>query len=178
MMGFLCQLSIGTFHGVGVDGMSSHGTVVAPGGVRGMAADLERPFYSMSFKCLSTTRNSSSPHSSIALLRSLIPTLMNAEACTWEYFGLSMENQFNSNTTFFPLQGPPALDEGRTHTRPQDIPVCSHYPQVDAEARNARFLVGCSAPPSYHLTRISGMPLSSLSIITLYYLAYRRSICQ
>jgi hypothetical protein len=120
----------------------------------------------MSFKCLSTTQNSSSLHPSIALLRSLIPSFMNAEACTWEYFGLPTEDQCNSNKTFFPLQGPPALYEGRTHSRPQDIPVCSHYPQVDAEARNARFLVG-SAPPSYHLTRISGMPLSSLSIITL-----------
>ena len=79
---------------------------------------------------------------------------MNAETYTWAYSGFSSESECNSNTTCFPLQGPPALDEGWTNTLALDIPVCSHYPQVDAEAHNARFLVGRSALPSYHLTRI------------------------
>lgn len=85
----------------------------------------------------------------VTCVRSLIPTYMNADTYTWAYLGLSTEGERGTNTTSFPLQGPPAAYEGWTSSRPWDVPLCilcNNYPQVNAEAR---FPVNCIAPPLY-----------------------------
>ena len=92
----------------------------------------------------------------IALVRSLIPTYMNADTYTWAYLGLSTEGERGTNTTSFPLQCPPARAatyEGWTNSRTRDVPVCilcNNYPQLGPQVNEeARFPVNCIAPPLY-----------------------------